>query len=335
MSPRRTACLAEDVGSGGQPVELDALVPDEYRGQRLDRAAARMFPHISRSELAGWIRSGAATLDGRRVKPRAAVRGGERLRIAARRTPRHDWQAADDVAFRLAHQDADVMVVDKPPGLVVHPGAGNPRATLVNGLLRVCPHLVNLPRAGLVHRLDKDTSGLLVVAKNAASQHVLGKALMARRIERRYLAVAEGAMVAGGRVELAVGRDPRNRLRQTVRADGRPAVTHVEVRERFPAHTLVEARLETGRTHQVRVHLAATGHPLVGDRRYGARGTSPPGATPERAAQVRGFPRQALHAYRLAFAHPGSGEWMTFSSPLPADMNGLLRALGAAAEGAV
>lgn len=323
---------AGKVGRGAQPVELDALVPDECRGERLDRAAARMFPHISRSELAGWIRSGAATLDGRRVKPRAQVRGGERIRIVAARTPRHDWQAADDVAFRLAHQDADVIVVDKPPGLVVHPGAGNPRATLVNGLLRLFPELANLPRAGLVHRLDKGTSGLLVVARNAASQHALGKALLAHRVERRYLAVAEGRMVAGARVDLALGRDPRNRLRQAARADGRPAVTHIEVRERFPRHTLVEARLETGRTHQVRVHMAATGHPLVGDRRYGARGALPRRATPEQAAQVRGFPRQALHACRLAFAHPGSGEWMAFCSPLPADMRVLLRTLEETAE---
>lgn len=331
MSPTRTPRLADD-GSDFRRVELDALVPGECRGERVDRAAARMFPGISRSELADWIRRGAATLDGRRVKPRTPVRGGERIRVVAVRTPRHDWQAADDVAFRLAHQDSDVFVVDKPPGLVVHPGAGNPRATLVNGLLRICPELANLPRAGLVHRLDKGTSGLLVVAKNPASQHALGKALLARRVERRYLAVAEGRMVAGARVDLAVGRDPRNRLRQTVRADGRPAVTHVDVRERFAAHTLVEARLETGRTHQVRVHMAATGYPLVGDRRYGARGFSPPQATAEQAAQVRSFPRQALHAHRLAFAHPGSGEWMTFSSPLPADMRGLLRALGAGAE---
>ena len=308
------------------------LVPEELRGERFDRAAARMFPHLSRSELAGWIRAGAATLDGRRVKPRQPVRGGERVRVVAVREPREDWRSADDVAFRVLHEDAAVVVVDKPPGLVVHPGAGNPRGTLVNGLLRRCPELANLPRAGLVQRLDKNTSGLLVVARNAEALHALGKAMLARRIDRRYWAVAEGRMVAGGRVDLALGRDPRHRLRQKARADGRRAVTHVEVRERFAAHTLVEARLETGRTHQIRVHMAAIGHPLVGDRRYGARGVVPPGASAEQAARVRAFDRQALHACRLAFTHPVSGRRMSFAAPMPADMTGLLAVLGAAGE---
>lgn len=305
------------------------MVPVEHRGERFDRAAARLFPAVSRVELAGWIKSGAATLDGRRVKPRQALRGGERVRVVARRTPRHDWRAADDVAFRVVHRDADVIVVDKPPGVVVHPGGGNPRGTLVNGLLGLCPELANLPRAGLVHRLDKNTSGLLVVARNAASQLALGRELLARSVERRYLAVAEGRMIAGERVDLALGRDPRQRLRQAVRPDGRPAVTHLRVRERFPAHTLVEARLETGRTHQIRVHMAAIGHPLVGDRRYGARGVAPPDATPAEASAVRGFARQALHAYRLGFTHPASGQALAFTAPLPADLRDLLAVLGA------
>lgn len=313
-------------------VELHAVVPEALRGQRLDRAAAHMFPQLSRSELADWIRRGAATLDGQCVKPRHAVRGGEHVRVAAVREPRQDWRNADDIAFRVVHEDAAIVVVDKPSGLVVHPGAGNPRGTLVNGLLKRCPELVNLPRAGLVQRLDKNTSGLLVVARNAEALHALGKAMLARRIERRYWAVAEGHMVAGGRIDLALGRDPRNRLRQTVRADGRQAVTHVDVRERFAAHTLVEARLETGRTHQIRVHMAAIGHPLVGDRRYGARGIVPPDASSEQAARVRAFDRQALHACRLAFTHPISGERMSFAAPMPADMTTLLAMLGPARE---
>ena len=313
-------------------VELRAVVPDDLRGERFDRAAARMFPQLSRSELAGWIRGGAATLDGRVVKPRIAVRGGEQVCVVASRAPRLDWHSADEVAFEVVHEDAALVVVDKPPGLVVHPGAGNPRRTLVNGLLGLYPELAHLPRAGLVHRLDKNTSGLLVVARNAESRHALGKAMLARRIDRRYLAVAEGRMVAGGPVDLALGRDPRNRLRQTVRADGRPALTHVRVRKRYAAHTLVEARLETGRTHQIRVHLAATGHPLVGDRRYGARGVVPPGADPEQAACVREFPRQALHAFRLGFVHPASGKQVSFSAPLPADIADLLDALGPVSE---
>ncbi len=322
--------LRTSAPAGAGVVELQAVVPEELRGERLDRAAARMFPHLSRSELAGWIRSGAATLDGRRVKPRQAVCGGERVRVAAIRAPREDWRNVDEVAFRVVHEDAAIVVVDKPPGVVVHPGAGNPRGTLINGLLKRCPELAHLPRAGLVQRLDKNTSGLLVVARSAESLRALGKAMLARRIERRYWAVAEGRMVAGGRIDLALGRDPRNRVRQTVRAGGRRAVTHVDVRERFAAHTLVEARLETGRTHQIRVHMAAIGHPLVGDRRYGARGVVPPGAGPEDAARVRGFDRQALHARLLAFTHPASGERMSFTAPMPADIAGLLELLGPA-----
>lgn len=313
-------------------VELQAVVPAEMRGERFDRAAARMFPQLSRSELAGWIRRGTATLDGQTVKPRVAVRGGEHIHIDAIREARLDWNSADAVAFEVVHADGDIVVVDKPPGLVVHPGAGNPRRTLVNGLLGLYPELARLPRAGLVHRLDKNTSGLLVVARNAESLHALGKAMRARRIERRYLAVAEGRMVAGGRVALALGRDPRNRLRQAVRVDGRPALTHVQVRQRYAAHTLVEARLETGRTHQIRVHMAATGHPLVGDRRYGARAVVPAEVSAEQAARVREFPRQALHAYRLGFAHPASGKQLSFSAPLPADIADLLEALGPSCE---
>ena len=331
MSHRRMACSSQSQGDAAR-VQLQAVVPDDLRGERFDRAAARMFPQLSRSELAGWIRSGAATLDGRTVKPRFAVRGGERVCIDAMREARLDWNNADDVAFEVVHQDADIVVVDKPAGLVVHPGAGNPRRTLVNGLLALYPELARLPRAGLVQRLDKNTSGLMVVARNAESRHALGKAMLARRIERRYLAVAEGRMVAGGRVDLALGRDPRNRLRQAVRTDGRPALTHVQVRKRYAVHTLVEARLETGRTHQIRVHMAAIEHPLVGDRRYGARGIVPPGVGPEQATRVREFPRQALHAFRLGFAHPASGERVDFSAPLPADIAGLLDALGPALE---
>ncbi len=331
MSHSRMACSSQDEDDAAR-VQLQAVVPEDLRGERFDRAAARMFPQLSRSELAGWIRNGAATLDGRTVKPRFAVRGGERVRIDAVREARLDWSNADEVAFAVVHEDAAIVVVDKPAGLVVHPGAGNPRRTLVNGLLALYPELAHLPRAGLVQRLDKNTSGLMVVARNAESRHALGKAMLARGIERRYLAVAEGRMVAGGRVDLALGRDPRNRLRQAVRADGRPALTHVHVRKRYAVHTLVEARLETGRTHQIRVHMAAIEHPLVGDRRYGARGIVPPGVGPEQAAQVRGFPRQALHAFRLGFAHPASGKQMRFSAPVPADIAGLLAALGPARE---
>lgn len=314
-------------------VELDAVVPAEFRGDRFDRAAAKLLamqtgqPAVSRSELARWIRTGLVTLDGRVAKPKAAVAGGERMQARVARAPRFDWSAAEKLDLCIVYEDDSVLVVDKPPGLVVHPGAGNARGTLINGLLHHRSSLAALPRAGLIHRLDKDTSGLLAIAADEASLLALREAMSARRIERRYLAVTEGRLIADRRIDLAIGRDPRNRLRQTVRTDGRPAVTYVSVRRRYAVHTLVEALLETGRTHQLRVHLAAVGHPLVGDRRYGSRGIVPPEASEAAAATVRGFPRQALHAARLAFAHPATGERMTFKAALPGDMQRLLQAL--------
>lgn len=314
-------------------VELDAVVPEEFSGIRVDRAAAMLFAEhrrqagVSRAEVARWLRDGSLTVDGRPAKPKTPVRGGERLRVRTVRPARFDWHAAQDVAFEVVYEDESLVVVDKPPGLVVHPGAGNADGTLVNGLLRRRPELAKLPRAGLVHRLDKDTSGLLVVAAHPASRAALISAMADRRIEREYLGLVEGQLIAPRRIEASIGRDPNNRLRHRVRNDGRPAVTHVAVRQRYPAHTFVAARLETGRTHQIRVHLASIGHPLVGDRRYGARGVVPPGADPDSIAIIRSFRRQALHAAKLVFEHPESGEPMRFESALPDDMTGLLAAL--------
>ena len=315
-------------------VELDAVVPPKFNGERLDRTAARLFAEdagadvaVSRSELARWIRAGELTLDGRVVKPSTAVASGQCLRLKATRAARFDWQSAESLDFQVVYEDDDIIVVDKPAGLVVHPGAGNPRGTLVNGLLGLRPDLAVLPRAGLVQRLDKDTSGLMVVAANSTSLLKLGEAMRERRIERHYLAVAEGVVIADQTVDLPIGRDPTNRLRQTVRDDGREAVTHIAVGRRFAAHTLVHARLETGRTHQVRVHLAAIGHPLVGDRRYGARRIVPPEASADQARTIQEFPRQALHASRLALPHPVGGARVDFESEPPEDVKCLLHAL--------
>ena len=312
-------------------VELDAVIPAEFSGERIDRVAAQLFAAdaqgVSRTELTRWIKAGLLTVDGRTVKPKTAVAAGECIAVRAFRTPRFDWRAAQRVDFRVVYEDDSLIVVDKPARVVVHPGAGNVSGTLVNGLLRHRPALAELPRAGLIHRLDKDTSGLLVVAAELTSLLELRAAMAERRVDRRYLAVTEGRLIADQRIDLALGRHPRNRLRQAVRKDGRTAITEVTVRQRLAAHTVIEARLETGRTHQIRAHLAAIGHPLVGDQRYGARGIVPPGADDATAAVVRGFGRQALHAYRLAFAHPRSGAAMAFESPLPHDMAQLLQAL--------
>ena len=316
-----------------EAVAFDAALPAEFHGWRLDQALAQLLatcadaPTVSRSELKRWILTGAVRVDGRLAQPKTKVVGGSCVHIHAQRRRQVDWQAAEQLDFPVVYADESVIVVDKPPGLVVHPGAGNPNGTLVNGLLARWPALARVPNAGLVHRLDKDTTGLMVAAANVESQLALVQDMAERRIERRYLAIAEGRLIAGQRVDMPIGRDPRNRLRQAVRKDGRPAVTHVAIRARYAAHTLVEVRLETGRTHQVRVHLAAIGHPLVGDRRYGARGIVPPAASAEQVGIVRDFNRQALHADRLAFAHPKSRQPMAFESPLPADLRRLLAAM--------
>ncbi|MAT83777.1 MAG: 23S rRNA pseudouridine(1911/1915/1917) synthase RluD [Gammaproteobacteria bacterium] len=310
-----------------------ASVPPELAGERLDRAAAVLFPEFSRAMLSRWIQGGELTVDGAPGRPKHRLAGGEVLRLDATLVPREDWTSAEAVAFDVVYQDDALLVVDKPPGVVVHPGAGNPRGTLVNGLLNRFPELEHLPRAGIVHRLDKDTSGLLLVARTVQAQHALGKLLARREISRRYQAVVEGTLTGGLDIDRPIGRDPVRRTRQAVRADGRPSLTRVRVLARYRAHTLVEATLETGRTHQIRVHLASIGHPLVGDARYGARGRLPTRADEETVAVLRGFRRQALHAWKLRLDHPDTGRELRFTAPPPADFAALVAALEADAEG--
>jgi len=308
-------------------IERQARVPAELAGERVDRAAAALFPDFSRAVLSGWLRSGELTVDGRSLPPKTRLLGGEALTLRAALAPREDWQTPQPVPFDVCFEDDDLLVLDKPAGVVVHPGAGNRDRTLVNGLLAYRPQLAELPRAGIVHRLDKDTSGLLLVAGSLSAHHRLVQALQARRIGRRYLALVEGCLSGGLDVDRPIGRDPRLRTRQQVREDGKPALTRVRVRERFRAHTLVEATLATGRTHQIRVHLASLGLPLVGDRRYGARGRLPPAPADELVSAIRGFRRQALHAWQLELAHPVSGEPLCFEAPLPGDLQALLDVL--------
>jgi 23S rRNA pseudouridine1911/1915/1917 synthase len=314
------------------PAARTARVPDEAAGRRFDAVLAELFPEFSRSRLAEWIKGGQARLDGRTVRPRDPVRGGEAVALEIVLAPQ-TGDAAEDIPLDILYEDEAVFVLDKPAGLVVHPGAGNPAGTLVNALLHRDPALALLPRAGIVHRLDKDTSGVMVVARTLPAHTALVAQLSARGVHRQYLAIVVGALVAGGTANAAIDRHPRDRLRMAVREDGREAVTHYRLRERFRAHTALECRLETGRTHQIRVHMAHLKHPILGDPLYGGPLKLPRGATPELIEALRGFRRQALHAEVLEFAHPLTGEPVRCSAPVPADMRDLLQVLRADTAG--
>ncbi len=286
-----------------------------------------LWPEYSRTQLADWIRDGSLTLDGRIVQVKQRVFGGESLALLASPPERARWDVPQPVPFEIVYEDDDLLIIDKPAGVVVHPGAGNPDRTLVNGLLEIRPRLAALPRAGIVHRLDKDTSGLLIVAGSTAALRALTAALARHDVTRRYRAVIEGVMTGGRTIDAPIGRDPGNRLRQRVAVDGRGAVTRIQLLERYRAHCFVAAELETGRTHQIRVHLASIGHPLVGDRRYGSRGRLPPRPSVELLDAVRGFRRQALHAHELTFVHPVTGAALRFTAPLPPDLVHLIACL--------
>jgi len=313
--------------------ERTATIPESAAGRRFDAVLAELFPEYSRSRLAEWIKSGDALLDGRTVRPRDPVRGGESVALAVVLETQTE-ALAEDIPLTLLYEDDDVFVIDKPAGLVVHPGAGNPDGTLVNALLHRDPGLSVLPRAGIVHRLDKDTSGAMVVARTVPAHTALVAQLSARDVHRQYLAVVVGALVSGGTASAAIDRHPRDRLRMAVRDDGRDAVTHYRLRERFRAHTALECRLETGRTHQIRVHMAHLKHPIVGDPLYGGSLKLPKGASPELIETLRGFRRQALHAEVLEFVHPTTGEPVRCQAPVPADMQQLLAVLRADAKAA-
>ncbi len=304
---------------------LRATIPDEAAGRRFDQVLAELFPDYSRSRLSVWIKSGAARLDGATVAPRQLVDAGQAVEVEVH-LKREVGAEAEAIALDIVHQDDDVIVVNKPAGLIVHPGAGNPAGTLQNALLHHDPGLASIPRAGLVHRLDKDTSGLLVVARTLRAHTALVEQLSERTMHRQYEAIVYGAMVAGGKVDQPIGRHAGDRLRQAVREDGREAVTHYRVRERFRALTLIECRLETGRTHQIRVYMVHVRHPIVGDATYGNL-RLPKGATPELIEALRGFRRQALHAERLSFAHPADGREIVVEAPRPADMERLVAVL--------
>jgi len=300
-------------GPGPRPLKL--TVPAGCAGLRLDQALAHLLPEYSRSRLALWIKAGQATLDGRAVQPRQRVRGGEAIEVVPVPDPETIAHAAEDIPLDVVHEDADLLVINKPAGLVVHPGSGNWHGTLLNALLRHAPGLAGIPRAGIVHRLDKDTSGLLVVAKTLRAQADLVRQLQARSVKREYLAVAHGRVARDGKVDAPIGRHPVTRTKMAVVVRGRQAVTHYQVLERYANATLLRCRLETGRTHQIRVHLSSIKHPLVGDPAYGRRNSGIP------------FPRQALHAERLGLLHPKSRKEMSWHAPAPADLQELIAKL--------
>lgn len=310
-------------------IEHVAVADDAAAGQRLDVTAARLFPQFSRARLQAWIRDGALTADGRSLRPRDRLWGGEALRLHVKLEPVAEHRA-QNIALDILDEDEHLLVVNKPAGLVVHPAAGHRDGTLVNALLHYCPALEMLPRAGIVHRLDKDTTGLMVVAKTLASHHSLVAALQARAVYREYEAVVTGVMTGGGTLSTAYGRHERDRKRMAVVSQGgKQAITHYRVLQRFSAHTHVQCQLETGRTHQIRVHMAHLRHPLIGDATYGGRLRLPPEASIELQTLLRDFNRQALHARRLALTHPIHGGEVAWEAPLPEDMTALLAALKA------
>jgi 23S rRNA pseudouridine1911/1915/1917 synthase len=308
-----------------------ARIPPALAGQRLDQALAALFPDITRSRLQQWIEDGRARLNGRIPRKRDKVKEGDAVEIVVPPPVDGGWKA-QPIPLEIVHEDGEILVINKPPGLVVHPGAGNPEGTLLNAILNHVPALARLPRAGIVHRLDKDTSGLLVVAKTErARQNLIGQ-LQEHVVEREYLTIVIGVMVAGGTVEAPIGRHRTRRTHMAVSAHGKPAVSHYRVMKKYRAHTLVQVRLESGRTHQIRVHMAHLHYPVVGDPVYGGRLKIPAGASEKLKKVLHGFRRQALHALKLSLIHPGTGKRVQWVSSVPEDMSKLMEALAADAK---
>ena len=307
-------------------IERKAVIPPEIHGWRFDQAAASLFPEFSRSRLQDWIGSGDLTLDGKSARPKDKVAVDQVVLLSAVPKPVVSW-SGEAGELQILYEDEDVIVVNKAAGVVVHPGAGHADGTLVNALIGHAPELERLPRGGIVHRLDKDTTGVMVVARSGVAHQSLIKQLAERTVQRVYTAVCQGALSGGGTVDAPIGRHPTVRTRMAVTTGGKPAITHYLIGERFAAHTALSVSLETGRTHQIRVHMAFRNHPLVGDPVYGGRPRPPRGASVELQHMLREFPRQALHARTLAFLHPASGDPCAFETPLPEDLTRLLGVL--------
>jgi 23S rRNA pseudouridine1911/1915/1917 synthase len=304
-------------------IEHELTIPDEYTLQRVDQAIAQLLPQYSRSRLQQWLKSGAILIDGSKRKPKEKVFGGERVVVDVEEAGEENL--AEDIPLDVVYEDDEVLVINKPPGLVVHPGAGNPAGTLLNALLAHCPDISHVPRAGIVHRLDKETSGLLVVAKTLTAQNYLVQEIQERRVNRIYHAIVYGRVARQeGSVEGAIGRHPVHRKKMAIRRDGKPARTWYRVLTHYLEHTLIECRLDTGRTHQIRVHMQELGYPLVGDPTYGGHFRLPKCGDEHLSDVIREFSRQALHARKLGFVHPVSGKNMSFQAPYPEDYEELL-----------
>lgn len=309
-----------------QHQQIISKVPPEMDGQRLDQVVASLCPQYSRSQLQKWIKAGHIRVDNKVLKPKERLTGGEEVVIDAVLEPQTEFDA-EAIPLDMVYEDDAIMVLNKPAGLVVHPAAGNWSGTLVNALLHYNPALEMLPRAGIVHRLDKDTTGLMVVAKTLEAHTALVAALQERDVSREYLALVHGNVVAGSTIEANIGRHPVDRKRQAVTEGGKEAITHYRIEERFTHHTLLRVSLETGRTHQIRVHLSHKHMPIVGDQVYGGRPRFPAGASETVRQAVQQFPRQALHATRLGLHHPTTGEFMQWEAGVPDDMATLLSTL--------
>ena len=302
------------------------VIPPKLSDKRLDQAAAELMPEHSRSRLQSWVKSGALTVNGGQCRPRDKVMLGDKIELDAEPEAQVTWQA-ESITLDIVYEDEHILIINKPAGLVVHPAAGHADGTLVNAILNIAPEVENLPRAGIVHRLDKDTSGVMVVARSLIAHTSLVNQLQTRTMGREYEAVVVGTLTGGATVDAPIGRHPTERKRMAVVKSGKPAVTHYRVIERFAAHTHVRCKLESGRTHQIRVHLTHVKHPLVGDPVYGGRLRLPKGTTEELREVLSGFRRQALHARQLTLEHPQTGETMSWDVPLPEDFQTLLAAL--------
>ncbi len=305
---------------------LEARVPIQCHGMRLDQVAAELFPDYSRNRLATWIKEGRLTVDGRTVKPREKATASAQVTLMVTDEPVIDWQP-QSLPLDIIFEDEHILVVNKPAGVVVHPAAGHADGTLVNALLAHAPELDALPRGGIVHRLDKETSGIMFVARSSLAHKSLVAQLSERTVSRTYCAICTGALTGGGKIDAPIDRHPTARTKMAVVADGKPAVTHYRIAHRFKHYTQLQVNLETGRTHQIRVHMAHRKWPLIGDPVYGGRQRVPAGASDLLMSILRGFPRQALHAQALEFEHPASGDWMGFEADLADDLVNLLKVL--------